>query len=55
MTSELYELQTQLQNSGLSDYDAAYVAVAKMLKGKWITFDEKAHKTIQKMQLSVLA
>ncbi len=39
---------------GLSGYDAAYVALAKLLQGKWVTCDERAHKLIADMNLSEL-
>jgi len=31
---------------GLTGYDACYVALAKEVKGLWLTFDEKAHRLI---------
>jgi predicted nucleic acid-binding protein len=53
-TPELFNLQREFQNLGLSGYDAAYVAVAKLTQGKWHTFDEKAHKKVEKLKLSTL-
>ena len=52
MTTELLEEIRFFQSQGLSGYDAAYVALAKILNGKWITFDSKAHKAMQKFGLS---
>jgi len=37
---------------GLSGYDACYAALARDLKGIWLTFDEKAHRMIQKEHVS---
>lgn len=38
----------------LSGYDAIYAANAKLTGGTWITADERAHRKIQKLQLSRL-
>lgn len=54
MSTELLDGIKLFQTHGLSGYDAAYVALAKSLKGRWITFDYKAHKAIQKFKLSEL-
>lgn len=37
---------------GLTGYDACYAALARDLKGVWLTFDEKAHTLIQKEKVS---
>ncbi|MEI8172082.1 MAG: type II toxin-antitoxin system VapC family toxin [Deltaproteobacteria bacterium] len=37
---------------GLTGYDACYAALALELKGSWLTFDEKAHRAIEKEGLS---
>ena len=37
---------------GLTGYDACYAALAHDLKGKWLTFDEKAHRLIMKENVS---
>ena len=37
---------------GLSGYDACYAALARDLKGMWLTFDEQAHSFIQKEKTS---
>lgn len=39
LTCESSQLAEQY---GLTGYDASYLALAKLLKGKWITFDQKA-------------
>lgn len=54
MTIELNRQIRRLQKRGLSGYDAAYVALAKQLKGRWLTFDHKAHARIASLRLSEL-
>lgn len=54
MTEELSHGIRHFQKMGLSGYDAAYVAVARMVKGTWLTFDKKAHKRIAPLKLSRL-
>jgi predicted nucleic acid-binding protein len=39
---------------GLTGYDACYAALAKQLRGKWLTFDQKAHVCIEKLRISHL-
>jgi len=52
MSAELLDGIKLFQANGLSGYDAAYVALAKSVNGKWITFDKKAHVMIKKFELS---
>ena len=54
MNSELLDGIKFFQSKGLSGYDASYAALAKILKGKWVTFDGKAHKVIQRYGVSEL-
>ncbi len=54
MTRELYQEIRRFQHMGLSGYDAAYVALAKILKGLWLSFDKKAHHKIAHLKLSRL-
>jgi predicted nucleic acid-binding protein len=54
MTCELFRETGRFQKLGLSGYDAAYVALASQLKGKWLTYDSQAHKCVRKTGLSVL-
>lgn len=54
MTVELSQELRHLQRKGLSGYDAAYVALAKQLQGKWLTFDRRAHTQIARLHLSQL-
>ena len=39
---------------GLTGYDACYAALAKKMRGKWLTFDRKAHSRIRKSNVSFL-
>ena len=52
MTESLARQASFFANSGLSGYDAFYAALAKELNGKWLTFDNKAHKLIKKAEVS---
>jgi predicted nucleic acid-binding protein len=39
MTSDLFRATRQMQALGLSGYDAAYVGLASLVNGRWVTFD----------------
>jgi len=52
MTESLALQASVFIDKGLTGYDACYAALAKELRGKWLTFDDKAHKLIKKNQLS---
>ena len=52
MTKELVKNAKPFIKSGLTGYDACYAALAKDLKGKWLTFDKKAHKKIHELNVS---
>jgi predicted nucleic acid-binding protein len=39
---------------GLTGYDACYAALAKDLKGLWLTFDHKAHRILEREKVSCL-
>ncbi|MBI1862454.1 MAG: type II toxin-antitoxin system VapC family toxin [Deltaproteobacteria bacterium] len=54
MTRELLEACSEFQKMGLSGYDSAYVGLAKVLKGQWVTFDSKAHAVVRHTNLSKL-
>ena len=54
MTPDLLAHTREFQSQGLSGYDAAYVGLARHLKGKWLTFDAKAHALVKSAGLSVL-
>lgn len=52
MTEELSNGIREFQGLGLSGYDAAYVALARMLRGHWLTFDKAAHARVARYGLS---
>lgn len=52
MTESLALQASVFINKGLTGYDACYAALAKELKGMWLTFDYKAHQLIKKARLS---
>ncbi len=52
MTPPLLNEIRALQCLGLSGYDAAYVGLAKLLEGQWVTFDRRAHERIAHLGLS---
>lgn len=54
MDEPLFQRTRKFQALGLSGYDAAYVAIAEMIRGKWLTFDRKAHQKIAHLGLSEL-
>jgi len=54
MTDNLVVQANHFVKLGLAGYDACYAALARDLKGKWITFDKKAHRLIQKERISCL-
>jgi predicted nucleic acid-binding protein len=54
MTEDLAVKANRFVKLGLSGYDACYAALSKDLNGKWLTFDEKAHKIIRKKRVSIL-
>lgn len=54
MTPDLNTQIRHFQGMGLSGYDAAYVGLAKMLKGVWLTFDREAHLKVARFKVSRL-
>lgn len=52
MTENLVLQASVFIDKGLTGYDACYAALAKELKGMWLTFDDKAHQLIKKARLS---
>ncbi len=54
MTRELAAKADRFVKKGLTGYDACYAALALDLRGCWLTFDQKAHRLIQKENLSSL-
>ena len=54
MTKSLAVSAESFVKLGLTGYDACYAALAKQLRGRWLTFDRKAHRRIQKANVSFL-
>lgn len=54
MTPDLLAETRRMQARGLSGYDGAYVALAKLVKGVWITADRKAHQKVAALGVSRL-
>jgi predicted nucleic acid-binding protein len=52
MTRSLAVGAEPLVKLGLTGYDACYAALAKQMRGKWLTFDRKAHRNIEKLRIS---
>ncbi|MBW2614749.1 MAG: type II toxin-antitoxin system VapC family toxin [Deltaproteobacteria bacterium] len=52
MTESLAVKANRFVKLGLTGYDACYAALARDLKGRWLTFDEKAHRLIQEEKAS---
>jgi len=54
MTLDLALKADKFVRLGVTGYDACYAALAKDMKGLWLTFDDKAHRMIQKERVSCL-
>jgi predicted nucleic acid-binding protein len=54
MTEDLAVKANTFIHLGLTGYDACYAALARDLKGLWLTFDAQAHSLIQKEKISYL-
>ena len=52
MTEGLAVHASRFVKRGLTGYDATYAALAVELKGRWLTFDQKAHKCLLKERIS---
>jgi len=52
MTESLASGADHFVKLGLTGYDACYAALAKDLKGLWLTYDKKAHAKLQKEKVS---
>jgi predicted nucleic acid-binding protein len=52
MTESLAVKANRFIKLGLTGYDACYAALARDLKGRWLTFDKKAHELIQEEKVS---
>ena len=54
MTEELAELASEFVDMGLTGYDATYAALARIVRGRWLTFDAAAHRRINNQGISFL-
>lgn len=54
MTESLAVKANHFVKLGLTGHDACYAALARDLRGIWLTFDEQAHRLIQKEKVSCL-
>lgn len=54
MADELAVKANRFVKKGLTGYDACYAALALDLKGRWLTFDKKAHQLINNNKISCL-
>lgn len=52
MTEGLARRAGRFVKKGLTGYDACYVALAREIKGTWLTFDQTAHGRLVKERLS---
>jgi predicted nucleic acid-binding protein len=52
LTEKLAMKANRYVHMGLTGYDACYAALAKDVKGMWLTFDREAHILIQKETVS---
>ena len=54
MTETLARASQPFVEAGLTGYDATYAALANDLNGRWLTFDEKAHRRLKDTNISAL-
>ena len=54
MTERLAVKANHFVTLGLTGHDGCYAALARDLRGIWLTFDERAHRLIQKEKMSFL-
>ena len=54
MTEDLALKASRFVRLGLPRYGACYAALAKDLKGLWLTFDHKAHRLLEREKVSCL-
>jgi predicted nucleic acid-binding protein len=52
MTEILAVKANHFVKMGLTGYDACYAALARDLRGRWLTFDKEAHQLIQEEEVS---
>lgn len=52
MTENLANQANHFVKKGLTGYDACYAALAREMRGIWLTFDEKAHRCLAEERIS---
>jgi predicted nucleic acid-binding protein len=52
MTGSLATWASRYVERGLTGYDACYAALAKEIRGTWLTFDQKAHDIVARERIS---
>ena len=52
MTENLATRASRFVEKGLTGYDACYAALAKEIRGTWLTFDQKAHDIVARERIS---
>jgi predicted nucleic acid-binding protein len=52
MTESLATRASRFVQKGLTGYDACYAALAKEIRGTWLTFDQKAHDIVARERIS---
>jgi len=52
MTERLADQAVQFIKKGLTGYDSCYAALAREIKGVWLTFDQKAHRSLSGLNIS---
>ena len=52
MTESLATRASRYVERGLTGYDACYAALAKEIRGTWLTFDQKAHDIVARERIS---
>lgn len=52
MTESLATRASRYVERGLTGYDACYAALAKEIRGTWLTFDQKAHDIVARKRIS---
>ena len=52
MTRSLASQASRFVKKGLTGYDACYAALAREIKGTWLTFDRTAHENLVRERIS---
>jgi predicted nucleic acid-binding protein len=54
MTESLAQSAMAFVRKGLTGYDACYAGLATICRGKWLTFDRRAHRALRDSHVSFL-